>query len=402
MWGKLQFGHGFALFRCAFLTLLVIALGSLAESQSAEIEKTFHDGNEAMRKGDLQSAAEDFARVTAAMPRFAEAHFNLGLVQLQQGHLNDAISSFHQSLSLKPSLRGANLFLGIAEYRNNDYPDAIAAIKRETATDPKNAKAWMWLGVTQLATGDADAASVTLDKAAALSPDDVDILYHRGRAHILVSKESYERMYKADPNSWRVHQVLAQSFVEQDRLDEAVHECQEALRRKSDEPGLHEELGDVYLKQNHLAEAEAEFKNELNIDPQSLTSAYKLAVVSLERSKPEVASQLLEDLLRRDVHSADAHYQLGRAQAQLGNVDEAVKHFTMAVKESKQSGAEDSDTLRQSYYQLAQLYRRQQKTEESKAALENFMRLKQQADAQQAQRLQDKLKRSAQMQETTQ
>src|SRR5215469_9409187 len=110
MWGKLQFGHGFALFRGAFLTLLVIALGSLAESQSAEIEKTFHDGTEAMRKGDLQSAAEDFARVTAAMPRFAEAHFNLGLVQLQQGHLNDAIGSFHQSLSLKPSFRWRESF----------------------------------------------------------------------------------------------------------------------------------------------------------------------------------------------------------------------------------------------------------------------------------------------------
>ena len=402
MWGNVQYGHRFTLPRWASLTLLVLALGSLARPQSGEVEKTFNEGNEAMRNGDLQTAAADFARVTAAMPRFAEGHFNLGLALLQQGHLNDAVSSFRRSLRLKPTLRGANLFLGIAEYRNNNYPDAIAAIKHETATDPKNAKAWMWLGVAQLAAGDADAASMTLDKAAALSPDDVDILYHRGRAHILVSKESYERMYKADPNSWRVHQVLAQSFVEQDRLDEAIHECQEALRLKSDEPGLHEELGDVYLKQNHLAEAETEFKNELNIDPQSLTAAYKLAVVSLERSKPDVASQLLEDLLRREVHSADAHYQLGRAQAQLGNVDEAIKHFSMAVKESKDSGTEDSDTLRQSYYQLAQLYRRQQKTEESKAALENFMRLKQQADAQQAQRLQDKLKRSAQMQDATQ
>jgi Flp pilus assembly protein TadD len=163
MWGKLQSGHGFAFLRCAFLALFVIAPGSLAKSQSAEIEKTFHDGTQAMRSGDLRTAEEDFTRVTVAMPRFAEAHFNLGLVQLQQGHLNDAISSFHKSLSLKPSLRGANLFLGIAEYRNNDYPDAIAAIKHETATDPKNAKAWMWLGVTQLAAGDADAASATLD-----------------------------------------------------------------------------------------------------------------------------------------------------------------------------------------------------------------------------------------------
>jgi tetratricopeptide (TPR) repeat protein len=369
------------------------------DAKSADIEKTFHEGDLAMRNGQLEVAAADFQNVTAAMPRFAEAHFNLGLVRLQQGRLDDAISSLKHSLSLRPSLRGANLFLGIAEYRNNDYPDAIAAIKHETAADPKNAKAWMWLGVAQLGAGDADSASTSLDRAAALAPDDVDILYHRGRAHILVSKESYEKMYKADPNSSRVHQVLAQSFVEQDRLEEAAHECQEALKLKSDEPGLHEELGDIYLKQNHLAEAESEFQSELKVDPQSLTSTYKLAVVSLERSKPEVASSLLQDLLRRDPKSADAHYQLGRAQSQLGNIDEAVNQFSRAVKDAKQSGTSDSDTLRQSYYQLAQLYRRQQKPEESKAALENFMRLKQQADAQQAQRLQDKLKRSAQMQD---
>jgi len=400
MWGRLQYER--ACFRAWLLAILVVALGPSLASQTGEIEKTFHEGNLAMRNGQLDVAAADFQSVTSAMPRFAEAHFNLGLVRLQQGRLNDAISSLKHSLSLKPSLRGANLFLGIAEYRNNDYKDAIAAIKHETATDPKNAKAWMWLGVAQLGAGDADGASTSLDKAALLAPDDVDILYHRGRAHILVSKESYEKMYKADPNSSRVHQVLAQSFVEQDRLEEAAHECQEALRLKSDEPGLHEELGDIYLEQNHLAEAESEFQNELKVDPQSQTSMYKLAVVSLERSKPEVASSLLQDLLRREPRSADAHYQLGRAQSQLGNIDDAVNQFLLAVKQSKESGTQDSDTLRQSYYQLAQLYRRQQKPEESKAALENFMRLKQQADAQQAQRLQDKLKRSAQIQEAPQ
>lgn len=400
MWGRLQYER--ACFRACLLAILVVALGPLLASQTGEIEKTFHEGNLAMRNGQLDVAAADFQSVTSAMPRFAEAHFNLGLVRLQQGRLDDAISSLKRSLSLKPSLRGANLFLGIAEYRNNDYPDAIAAVKHETATDPKNAKAWMWLGVAQLGAGDADGASTSLDKAALLAPDDVDILYHRGRAHILVSKESYEKMYRADPNSSRVHQVLAQSFVEQDRLEEAAHECQEALKLKSDEPGLHEEFGDIYLEQNHLAEAESEFQSELKIDPQSQTSMYKLAVVSLERSKPEVASSLLQDLLRREPRSADAHYQLGRAQSQLGNIDDAVTQFLLAVKQSKESGTQDSDTLRQSYYQLAQLYRRQQKPEESKAALENFMRLKQQADAQQAQRLQDKLKRSAQIQDTPQ
>jgi hypothetical protein len=80
----------------------------------------------------------------------------------------------------------------------------------------------------------------------------------------------------------------------------------------------------------------------------------------------------------------------------MGNVDPAVDNFKAAVADS---GNADTETLRQSYYQLAQLYRRQQKPEESHAALQAFMKLKQQADAQQAENLQEKLKRAAQLQQ---
>ena len=386
---------------CLRLTLVLVgvfALPLLAQPQTAAFEKTFQHGTQAMRNGQLEQAAADFTQVTVKAPDFAEAYFNLGLVRLQQGRLDDAAISLDRAVALRPKLRGANLFLGIARYRKNEYPQAIAALKRETQIDPASPKAFMWLGVAQLASGDNVASSFNLDKAAALSPDDVDILYHRGRAHMLVSKESYERMYKVDPNSWRIHQVLAQSFVEADRLDEAVNECRQAIQLKEGEPGLHEELADIYLKQNQLSQAEAEFQNELKVDPESVTAMYKLAVVSLERSKPEVAAALLGEVLRRSPDSSDAHYQLGRAEAQLGNVDLAIASFTAAVRKS---GTGDTETLRQSYYQLAQLYRRQQKTDESQAALDSFMRLKQQADAQQERKLQDKLKRSAQMQEAT-
>jgi len=374
-----------------------LALPALLWSQDNQTEKAFHQGTAALHDGQLDAAAADFSRVATLAPTFAEAYFNLGLVRLQQGRLDDAVASLAKSVALKPRLRGANLFLGIASYRDNDYAKATAALKREALIDPANAKVFMWLGIVQLAAGDVSAATVTLDKAAALSPGDVDILYHRGRAHMLVSKESYERMYKADPNSWRVHQVLAQSFLEEDRLDEAVHECQQALDLKAEEPGLHEQLGDIYQMQNNLPKAEEAFEEELKINPENSSSMYKLAVVSIERSKPQVAAELLTELLRRSPRQSDAQYQLGRAQAQLGNTDGAIHSFSAAVADSTQP---DSETVRQSYYQLAQLYRREQKPDESRAALDSFLRLKQQADAQQAQKLQDKLKRTSQMQET--
>jgi predicted Zn-dependent protease len=232
-----------------------------------------------------------------------------------------------------------------------------------------------------------------------LKPDDVDILYHRGRAHMLVSKDTYEQMYKLAPDSWRIHQVLAQSFAEADRLDDAIAEAQLAIKMKPGEPGLHQQLGDLYWRQNNLANAESEFQNELKLDPDSPGCMYKLAAVSIERSKADVAAELLKKVLQRKPHSADAEYQLGRAEAQMGNVDAAVDDFKDAVADS---GTATNETVRQSYYQLAQLYRRQQKPEESRLALASFMRLKQQADAEQSQHLQDKLRRSAQMQDTAQ
>ncbi|MGO9086107.1 MAG: tetratricopeptide repeat protein [Candidatus Sulfotelmatobacter sp.] len=381
---------------------VLIALGALLLltgpvcllGQNTGFEKSFSEGTQAMRAGDWNGAVGSFTRATEILPTSAEAHFNLGLAQLQQGHPQEAIPPFNRAIELSPRLRGAHLFLGVARYRLNDYPAAITALRKETQIDAGNGKALMWLGVAQLAAGDAAGAAASLDKAAHLNPGDVDILYHRGRAHMLVSKDSYEEMYKADPNSWRVHQALAQSFVEADRLEDAVHECQAALSLRPQEPGLHEELADIHWNQNQLEKAEAAFQEELKVDPESVSSMYKLAVVSLERSKPEVTVSLLTQVLQRSPAYRDAHYQKGRAEAQLGQVNEAISDFKAEVAIGDRA---DAESLRQSYYQLAQLYRRAQQPEESKAALEAFLRLKQKEDADQAQKLQDKVNRSAEM-----
>jgi len=381
--------------RCSGLFLawagaLVIATAARGQL-GPEAKKTFNQGTEAMHSGALQEAADDFSRVTTLEPSFAQAYFNLGLVRLLQRQPSDAIEALNKSLRLQPDQRGAHLFLGIAYYRKNDYAKAHKALKRETQLDPNNADTLMWLGVVQLAEGDALGASATLDHAAKLKPNDVDILYHRGRAHMLVSKESYEQMFHADPSSWRVHEVLAQSYLEADRYEDAIAEFQLAISARPEEPGLHEELGDAYWKMVQLPKAEDAFREELKLDPEDSSAMFKLAVVSLEHSEPEVSKKLLTQVIAVTPHFADAEYQLGRADAQLGNMDAAIGDLTAAIADS---GDKDTETLRQSYYQLAQVYRRAQRPEESRQALDAFLRLKKQADADQAQKLAAKLRMS--------
>src|SRR5258708_9727916 len=169
--------------------LIMFCLGKpLCAQIASEASGIFQQASAAMQRGDLNAAGDDFAAATKAAPAFAEAHFNLGLVREEQGRFDEAIVSFQKALALKPRLHGANLFLGIAYFRLNQLDKAFAAIQKKSASYPKDAPAWMWQGVVRLAQDEPEEAAEALDKAATLAPDDMDILYHPGRAHLLGSQ----------------------------------------------------------------------------------------------------------------------------------------------------------------------------------------------------------------------
>ena len=131
-------------------------------------------------------------------------------------------------------------------------------------------------------------------------------------------------------------------------------------------------------------------------DLQNYTAMYKLGSISIERSEPDAAEALLKQVVREHPESREVRYQLARAEAQLGKTDAAIGDLSEVTKES---GPIEPETLRQCYYQLSQLYRREQRLEESRIALNTFARLKQQADVEQERKLEDKLRRSTEPQQ---
>jgi tetratricopeptide (TPR) repeat protein len=231
-------------------------------------------------------------------------------------------------------------------------------------------------------------AAVYLDQAAELAPTNVDILYHRGRAHLLLSQDSYQKMYQSDPGSWRVHEVLAQAYSTADRQAEAIAEYKEAIRLAPGETGLHVELGDQYYVASKPENAEAEYLAELKLDPYSDAAMYKLGSLRVDRGNPAEAVPLLEAVLARKPDFSEAYYYLGRAQDALGEDEKALASLNLAIA-SKPS----ADTLQQSYYQLSRVYRKLHQVDEAKVALAKFEELKKKSDATQQQKLQDKMKR---------
>jgi tetratricopeptide (TPR) repeat protein len=361
-----------------FPILFLLAPMEIAHSQTAQtssaITERFQRATEAMRTGNLDQAGDGFASIVKDAPQFAEAYLNLGLVREEQGRHADAIVSLRKALELKPRLRAASLFLGIAEFRSNRLDDAIASLRKETAGYPKDANAWMWLGVVELENGDGEAAADALDKAAKLAPDNVDILYHRGRAHLFVSNESYARMFKADPKSWRIPELLAEANASADRHIDAIAEYAAAIKLAPNEPRLHEQLGTEYRLAGKMEEAQQAYLKELEIDPQNMTAQYKLGVLVLEMGDPARGKSLIEGALRVRPDLQNSDYNLGRAEMQLGNDEAAAAHFERATS----AVGSDPDVVEQSWYQLGIVYRHLHRMEEAQKAMATFQKLKDQ------------------------
>jgi tetratricopeptide (TPR) repeat protein len=366
------------------ISLLFLPSGWLA-SQTPQLPPSavekFQQASEAMRSGNLDAAGDGFAEVIKQAPTFAEAYLNLGLVREEQGKHAEAIGGFQKALQLKPKLRGANLFLGIAQYRSNQLDMALVSLRKETAAYPKDPTAWMWVGIVALEKGSAEEASEALDKAAKLAPDNVDILYHRGRAHLAVSKDSYSRMFQADPKSWRVREILAEANADAERHVDAIAEYQAAIKLAPNEPRLHEELGTEYRAAGKMPEAEEAFRKELQIDPDNVTAKYKLGVLLTEKGDAAQGKQYILDALKARPGLRHADYNLGRAEMLLGNDASAAEHFEKATQTDS-----DPDVLQQAWYQLGTVWRRMHRTQEAQQAFAMFQKFKdQQLEASQKQ-----------------
>jgi tetratricopeptide (TPR) repeat protein len=369
--------------RCAVLSAIVLvaagARPSLAQNPTApNVEQAMTQGSAAMKAGNFSVAAADYTEVTRAQPGFAEGYFNLGLALEQAGRLDDARNALEKALRLKPAMRGANMFVGIIDYRENRFQEAESRLLRETEVDSHNAKAFMWLGVCRLAENDPHGAIGPLDKAYALDATDVDILYHRGRAYLLMSSASFDAMYKLDADSLRVHQVLGEAYAQAFRTQDAINEFERAIQIAPAQPGLHEELADQYWILGKLDQAAATYREELAIDPHAATDMYKLGSLLVLNQNPDEGVKMLRAVLHEDSSLSDAHYYLGTGLMALHQEQDAINEFQLAI------AADPSDRrAMSSWYKLALIYRNTD-AQKSQTAMQKFLQIRAEVQQRQA------------------
>ena len=175
------------LFRLAILLpVLPLITNALASGQeSAEAVQThFQTGRQALERGDLKTAVDEFKKVVASEPSLYQARVNLGLGYDAMGDLPNAVKELATARKMSTELGGANLVLGSDYLELGKAPLAIAPLENaiRDGIGGQDAKAKLCTAFVKAERfGDASRCASTLYGA---PPADAEGWYQLGRQNL--------------------------------------------------------------------------------------------------------------------------------------------------------------------------------------------------------------------------
>ena len=198
-------------------------------------------------------------------------------------------------------------------------------------------------------------------------PNDPELLYYLGRASGLLSKEVFDILESAYPNSARAHESLAENYAALRKVPEAEKEYKTALQIRPDAPGIHLALGELYQLAGEWPKAEEEFRAEAKLQPGDAETTYRLGAALLQNGKPKEARAELQiaDQLRPKM--PETLLALGKAALLDGDPALAEKAWSQVVTIEKSGGLAE-----QAHFSLAGLYRKKGQTAEAEHEMELF------------------------------
>lgn len=132
-------------------------------------------------------------------------------------------------------------------------------------------------------------------------------------------------------------------------------------------------LGNEYLNRGYYEASYVLLKRAISVNPRSISSTLGLGLTEYRLNKVPESIDQFEEVLKLHKENMTAHYWLGIALHSTGKLDQALSSLQKAEKLSEGKSPEVQ-------WQLARLYKDQNKFKESADALETYLKLKPHAE----------------------
>ncbi len=235
--------------------------------------------------------------------------------------------------------------------------EALPILKRVTSrlTDKDlRYHASMGLARCAMAREDMPAAVGALTQLRAEFPEEPEVLFVTVHYFSHLAMRASQELAAKAPNSFQARRLEAEAYESQGKWDEAAGLYRGILRQNPSEPEVHYRLGQVLLSKagesGSTDEAVAEFRKELEIEPNNSAAEFVLGELARRAGNWDEAAQHFSRASKVDVEFAEAYLALGMTLTSAAKFAEAVAPLEKYVK------MQPDDPL--GHYQLALAYGR--------------------------------------------
>ena len=301
-----------------------------------------------------QESIACYQRAAAFDPQDLRWPYYLGTVQLELGNNDEAALHFRAALSLRPDFGAARIRLGESLLSEGQFEQGREAFEQAVELSPVSAVGYFGLGKALEASGDNEAAQRAYIRAAELAPGAGAVRYalallyrNLGRDDEAASQLAHlengnrkqppiEDPFMAAVRSLRAdkHRYLQEGLglEAEGNVREAIVLYEQAIGVDGSYLQARINLIGAYGKLGRYPEAERHYEATQMLASDSEELHVNWGMLQAARERFDDAAASYGRALEINPHSADTHADLGVVLGELGQDEEALLHFRLALQ----------------------------------------------------------------------
>ncbi|MGH9629170.1 MAG: tetratricopeptide repeat protein, partial [Bryobacteraceae bacterium] len=185
-------------------------------------------------------------------------------------------------------------------------------------------------GIRLMEAGKAKESLAYLFRWRAAEPDNTDAYYYLGEALTDVKVETILQLKSANPESYRLHQILAEQYASVHKRAEAIEQYRKVLEMQPGLPGIRYELAKL-ISDTEIEQAIPLLAQELEIDPHHYLAKSLLGRIYVALHQPAKAIPLLREAVAASGNLTEARKALGQALAATKEFEEALDQYRLVL-----------------------------------------------------------------------
>ena len=277
----------------------------------------------------LPQALSESRHFLAAHPDSKPVQLFLAQLYNQTGHPQKSQAVYQKVLATDPNNLRSIVSLASLAMNNRRFPEAEAYFRRAIRLAPNNGSLYSGLGEALLGENQRDAATKTFEKALSLTPNDAIALLEVSKSEILRG-QGQEALTHLAPllkaslnNSQKAEVDWLWGLANERAGDSAKAESSlaQAVRLAPQNADYHASMGDYWSSVSRWAEAEAEYKKSLSLNPRNTLLQIKgdwIMVQSQKHQNPALIEKVVREAANyRKDHPQDMTAPLLEAQGDI-------------------------------------------------------------------------------------